>query len=48
MLNLLWLHGSGWDEFALLGGAVLLAFVIVKVTTRGDESDPDTVDPPVG
>jgi hypothetical protein len=37
------LHGSGWDDLLVMGGAVLLAFVIVKLTTRGGGDEP--VDP---
>jgi hypothetical protein len=40
-MTLLLLHGSGWDEFLLLGGAVFLAYFIVKMTSRGNSDDPD-------
>ena len=43
-MTLLLLHGSGWDEFLLLGGAIFLAFLIVKFTTR--DPDSDTAEPP--
>jgi hypothetical protein len=36
---LLLLHGSGWDELLLMGGAIALAVVIVKFTMR-DGDDP--------
>ena len=41
---ILLLHGNGWDEFLLLGGAILVAFLIVRVTSRDSADDP--TDPP--
>ena len=40
-ISVLLLHGSGWDEFLLMGGAILLAYVIVKFTMRGGDEDSD-------
>ncbi len=40
-MSLLLLHGSGWDELLLMGGAILLAYVIVKFTMRGGDEDSD-------
>ena len=44
MTALLW-HGSGWDELLLMSGAILVAFVIVKLTMRGDGESDDTPEP---
>lgn len=46
MTSLLLLHGSGWDEFLLMGGAILLAFVIVRLTMRGSRDDPHDAETP--
>jgi hypothetical protein len=40
-MNVLLLHGSGWDEFLLLGVTILVAVVIIRLTTRGSGSGPD-------
>ena len=39
-MSALLLHGNGWDEFLLIGGAVLIAFLVVKFTTRGADDEP--------
>ena len=39
-MTLLLLHGSGWDELLLMAGAVVLAFVIIKVTMRDSGDGP--------
>jgi len=43
-MNVLFLHGGGWDELALLGVAILIAFLVVRFTTRGDthQEEPPT------
>jgi hypothetical protein len=33
------LHAGGWDELAIMGVAILLAIVIVKLTMRGQADD---------
>jgi hypothetical protein len=38
---LILLHGNGWDEFALLGGAMLVAMLIVNFTMRRDGNASD-------
>jgi hypothetical protein len=40
-MSVLLLHGSGWDEFLLLGGAILLAFLIVRLTARDSGGGPN-------
>jgi hypothetical protein len=35
------LHGNGWDELALTGGAVLLAVVLVYLTSRKKHEEDD-------
>jgi len=40
-MNLLLLHGSGWDEFLLIGGAILLAYLVVRFTSRGADEEPE-------
>jgi hypothetical protein len=42
---LLLLHGNGWDELLLMGGAVALAVVIVKFTMRDGDGPADTPTP---
>jgi hypothetical protein len=42
---LLLLHGSGWDEFLLMGGAIVLAVVIVKFTMRDGDGPADSPTP---
>lgn len=37
----LWWHGGGWDELLLMGGAVALAYLIVKLTVRGRSDEED-------
>ena len=39
---MLLLHGSGWDELLLIGGAILLAVVVVRLTSRGGDEPADT------
>jgi hypothetical protein len=34
------LHGAGWDELLLVGGAILLAFIVVRLTSRGGGDEP--------
>jgi len=44
-MTLLLLHGDGWDEFILLGVAILVAFVIVRLATRGGSDGPEDTPP---
>ena len=39
-MSVLLLHGSGWDEFLMLGGAIALAFIVVKITSRAGSDEP--------
>jgi hypothetical protein len=39
-MGLLLLHAGGWDELLLLGVAILVAFVIVRLAVRGSGDDP--------
>ena len=39
-MSLLLLHAGGWDELLLLGVAVLVAFVIVRLAMRGTGDGP--------
>jgi hypothetical protein len=39
-LNVLLLHGNGWDELLLIGGAILLAVVVVRLTSRSGGDEP--------
>jgi hypothetical protein len=43
-MNILLLHGSGWDEFLLIGGAIALAVLVVKFTSRGGGDEPTDTD----
>ena len=49
-MDVVLLHLGGWDELGMLVGAVAIAFVIVKFTTRSDadEQDEPTADGDVG
>ena len=38
-MSVLWLHGNGWDELAMMGGAIAIAFLVVKLTTRGGQDE---------
>lgn len=35
----LWLHGSGLDELLYLAVAIVIAVIVVKLTTRGRGED---------
>ena len=43
-MNLLLLHGSGWDELLLIGGAIFLAYLAVRFTSRGGDDEPTDAD----
>lgn len=33
--------GNPWDELLMVGGAILLAWIVIRLTTRGDKSKDD-------
>jgi hypothetical protein len=41
-MNVLLLHGSGWDEFLLIGVTLLIGFLVVRFTMRPSDEPGDS------